>query len=152
MTADYVKVLRIPGLPVGKPRMTQRDKFLPSQAAQRYFAWAGVAQTTGRLLFKTPWTGPVTIGLDVHIPFPKSYSRKKRASLVGKPHTGKPDLKNIVAGMEDALNGIAWEDDSQIWRYLKMMKFWTDGEGVVVLRAFEDELSTELSTETSTKP
>jgi Holliday junction resolvase RusA-like endonuclease len=47
---------------------------------------------------------------------PKSWSEKKRQqALAGliKP-IGRPDCSNYLKGVEDALNGIAYLDDSQI--------------------------------------
>lgn len=47
---------------------------------------------------------------------PKSFSKKKRkAALAGlmRPTT-KPDLDNVAKTILDALNGVAWKDDSEI--------------------------------------
>lgn len=30
------------------------------------------------------------------------------------PHTKKPDLDNLVKFAKDCLNGVAWQDDSQV--------------------------------------
>ncbi|HHK41746.1 MAG TPA: RusA family crossover junction endodeoxyribonuclease, partial [Planctomycetaceae bacterium] len=30
------------------------------------------------------------------------------------PHTSRPDLDNLVKSTKDALNGLAWRDDSQV--------------------------------------
>lgn len=49
-------------------------------------------------------------------PVPKSYSKKKRKEcLLGLvQHTKKPDADNVAKAVCDALNGYAFEDDSQI--------------------------------------
>ena len=50
---------------------------------------------------------------------PKSFSKKKKvAALNGtlRPET-KPDLKNYIAGIEDALEGVIYKNDSQIVGY-----------------------------------
>lgn len=36
--------------------------------------------------------------------------------------TGKPDIKNLLAAVEDSLTGIAWADDSQVVLYPFMAK------------------------------
>jgi len=49
-------------------------------------------------------------------PIPKSASKKKRAEMLGgtiKP-TVKPDTDNIAKAVLDALNNIAYDDDSQV--------------------------------------
>jgi Holliday junction resolvase RusA-like endonuclease len=56
---------------------------------------------------------------------PKSWSKKKKAVMWGKPHTSKPDIDNLVKAILDALNGVAFNDDSQIWE-IQSSKIWTD--------------------------
>ena len=48
---------------------------------------------------------------------PASTSRRRREKLLesgGTPYQKKPDADNIVKTVQDALNGIAYDDDSQI--------------------------------------
>jgi Holliday junction resolvase RusA-like endonuclease len=45
---------------------------------------------------------------------PKSYSNKKRLSLVGTYVIKKPDTDNLIKSVQDGLNGIVYHDDSQI--------------------------------------
>jgi Holliday junction resolvase RusA-like endonuclease len=54
--------------------------------------------------------------VDIYRGIPKSWTKKKQEqALLGivKP-TNKPDCSNYLKGIEDALNGIAYIDDSQI--------------------------------------
>lgn len=63
-----------------------------------------------------PITGYVSLHIDAFFSIPKSTSKKDRALMftaVKRP-TKKPDIKNIQASVEDALNTIAYKDDSQI--------------------------------------
>lgn len=59
--------------------------------------------------------GPLRVAVHALFPVPASWSRKKRADALSglvRP-TGKPDCDNL--GKEiDALNGIVWNDDSQV--------------------------------------
>ena len=62
---------------------------------------------------------PLHLKIRIYRPIPKSFSKKKRReALEGKvlPAT-KPDLKNYVAGIEDALEGVVFKNDSQIISY-----------------------------------
>lgn len=58
----------------------------------------------------------MAVDIKAYYPIPKSYSKKKTiACLEGKIRpTTKPDLDNITKAILDALNGVAWYDDSQV--------------------------------------
>ena len=58
---------------------------------------------------------PVEVLVTAYIEPPKSWSKKKRETAYGKPHTKKPDADNIVKSVLDGLNGIAYNDDSQVF-------------------------------------
>lgn len=59
-----------------------------------------------------PLTGPVTLAVEAVFPVPDSWSKAKKA-LAG-PHTSRPDLDNLLKLLTDALNGVAFLDDSQV--------------------------------------
>ena len=54
------------------------------------------------------------IDMEFTMPIPQSLSKKKQSELVAMPHTKKPDLDNLVKAVLDALNGVAYMDDSRI--------------------------------------
>ena len=56
----------------------------------------------------------LVIAMAFTMPIPQSYSNKKKKELEGQPHTKKPDLDNLVKAVLDALNGVAYMDDSRI--------------------------------------
>lgn len=65
---------------------------------------------------RPPLTGALGIRLEIGVPVPSSWSKRKREeALAGvvKP-TSKPDLDNALKLAADALNGIVWADDKQI--------------------------------------
>lgn len=57
---------------------------------------------------------PTTITINAYFPVPVSLSKKKRAALFGQPYLGKPDGDNIAKIIMDALNGLAYKDDTQV--------------------------------------
>lgn len=116
--------LRLEGTPMPKPRMTQRDKWMPSKAAQRYFTWANLLKNHAAHLFQEPWRGPIILSAKFFLPVPRSLSMREKTARAGMPHTFKPDLKNLIAGLEDALNGVAWADDAVIIGYNNCAKYW----------------------------
>lgn len=58
----------------------------------------------------------ISVDIKAYYPIPKSYSQKKKAGCIeGKERpTKKPDLDNCAKAILDALNGVAWHDDSQV--------------------------------------
>ena len=65
--------------------------------------------------------GPLLLGVKVVRSIPKGFSKKKKDAAIMeeiRPVT-KPDLSNYMKSVEDALNGIIWQDDNQIVGYLE---------------------------------
>lgn len=124
----------IPGTPVPKPRMTQRDKWLPSKPTQRYRHWADHVRLVVGQSIRAPYHSPVAICAKFLMPLPKSLSDLEKRRRLALPHTQKPDLKNLVAGLEDALNRVAWTDDAVIYEYRDTNKSWTkERQGLTIL-------------------
>ena len=105
----------------GKPRGKQRHRtgfggrtYTPKQtvAAERAIAWAYKAAALSRPLM----TGTVVLKVEAIFEVPKSWPKKLRAdALAGLvPYSSKPDKDNIEKLVLDALNGVAWVDDSQV--------------------------------------
>ena len=83
--------------------------------------------------------GPCCLDILACFEVPKSKSKKFReAALNGLERpTKKPDLSNIVKGIEDALNGLAYKDDSSIV-FLSVAKCYSEVPRVeVILREIE---------------
>lgn len=59
---------------------------------------------------------PLRVSLYFGMPVPKSTSKKKTMEMVTGyiSHTKRPDVDNLAKAVIDALNGVAWDDDSQI--------------------------------------
>lgn len=112
----------IPGQPVGKPRMSQRDKWQKRPCVMRYRAWADKARASvpkGEILgiYRE-------ISFVAYLEFPKSYSITKRAWLTGQPHFQKPDGDNVLKAILDSL----FPEDKCIWKF-SGEKRWEDGRG-----------------------
>ena len=103
----------IPGNPFGKqrPRATRQGRVFTPKETVRH------ENTIGSLAlphFPTPLEGPVRLTVEAVFALPASWSKKKRAAMLGRPHTSKPDASNVAKAIEDALNRIAYADDAQI--------------------------------------
>ena len=73
--------------------------------------------------FSAPMQGPVRLEIFATFAPADSWSKKKRAEHLHRPHTQKPDLDNIAKGIKDGLNRIAWADDSQVAEMV-VRKIW----------------------------
>jgi Holliday junction resolvase RusA-like endonuclease len=104
--------LIIPGEPVakGRPRVTSKGFSYTPEKTKGY-----------ENLVKMCWqesglTGlgnkPLSVIISLYFSVPKSYLSKFNKH--GLEHTKKPDLDNCAKTILDALNGLAYDDDSQI--------------------------------------
>jgi len=62
-----------------------------------------------------PLEGPLCLEVVFYLPIPASWSKKKRAEQEGAPHARKPDLSNLLKGLEDCMDSIVYHDDSQLY-------------------------------------
>lgn len=93
-----------------KPRMTQADVWKKRPAVLKYRAFADRCRKVAGSKLKN--IRPDHLGLAITIEMPKSWSKKKRAEMLGQPHRSRPDVSNILKAVEDSL----WkEEDSMIW-------------------------------------
>ena len=77
---------------------------------------------------------PLEISCEFIFEMPKSWSNKKKAEYLGKRCISrkKPDIDNCMKSVMDALNGLAYTDDSQVTDTGKCVKIWGQDEGVVI--------------------
>ena len=109
----------VPGEPQGKGRARVRTiagkarMFTPAKTVQyeSLIALAAQEAMNGNDLFH----GPVMVEVVMHCPIRQSWSKKKQAqALAGEIYpTSKPDADNCLKAVCDALNGVAWKDDTQ---------------------------------------
>lgn len=117
-------ILNIP--PCSKPRMTQRDRWKKRQCVLDFFAFRD--RIKQELLIQVPpfdWDNLTVIFL---VPMPKSWSKKKKALMVGKPMQQRPDIDNYLKGLFDATH----KEDSSIWK-VTASKIWTDCTGKIII-------------------
>jgi len=129
----------IPGNPVGKgrPRATTINgmarMYTPKKTAS-YETLVVMAYTTAG---GTKLEGPLAMCLTATFEMPLSWSMKKRREHDGKPCTKKPDGDNVLKIVADALNGIAYHDDSAIVDAYVSKRWGQDGSVFVTLRKSE---------------
>lgn len=115
--------MRVDITPVGKPRMTQSDKWKQRPAVMKYRAFADEL----RLRYKGEL--PQQVKLIFYLPMPKSWSARKRGAFEGGPHAVKPDIDNLCKAVFDALSS----NDAIIFE-CKLEKYWSD-KGAITIEA-----------------
>lgn len=113
----------VPGKPMGKQRhrMTKTGHTYTPKKTVEYeervrSRFINASWNNGRAVLSNITISPVRMDIKAYFPIPKSWSKKKREqALAGEIRpTVKPDLDNITKIIADALNGLAFKDDSQI--------------------------------------
>lgn len=116
-------VFAVPVTPVGKPRMTQADRWKQRPAVLRY------RQFCDDLRAALPsYELPVALDITFYLPMPPSWSNKKRMATLGAPHDQKPDIDNLVKAFMDAFKS----EDKHVYR-VTAAKYWSD-VGAIELR------------------
>ena len=125
--------LTVPGEPCGqgRPRFSSQGGFMRAidpEKSRNYKSFVKYIATHEAKKQGWMYTElPLRMSIVAYMGIAKSKSKKfKQAAIVGEERpTKKPDLSNIVKGVEDALNGLLYKDDSQIVE-LKLQKFYSE--------------------------
>ena len=123
----------VPGVPVGKsrPKFTTVNGHAVAYTPAKTTSYENLVklayqQTCGD---RKPYEKDVPLRAEIVacFPIPKSTSKRKREQMLSGEirHTHKPDADNIAKAVLDALNGIAYYDDTQIVR-LEVIKYYSD--------------------------
>ena len=119
----------------GEPQAQQRPRFTTRgggphayDPAKSRHAKRGIGVIAAeKMAGLDPMTGPLELTVIVRRTPPVSWSKRRRAEAIGQGITGKPDIDNYVKLVQDALNGIVYEDDKDITE-LHARKVYTDGD------------------------
>ncbi len=116
------------GQPVGKgrPRFTRSGRVYTPDKTRKYEMRLAAAGSDAMVEAGIdPVSCPVKVVVRAQFQIPKSWTKKKKAAAMAlEVLPGKPDADNI-AKMLDALNGVVFEDDAQIWD-LRIVKRYGD--------------------------
>jgi Holliday junction resolvase RusA-like endonuclease len=106
--------------PKPKPRMTRKSTW-------KHRDWWDYVEVLKWLAKKEKYELTDELNISFYIPIPKSYSKKLKRELVGKPHRKRPDIDNLVKGFLDALAS----EDGFVWN-ITAKKYWNDIGRIVV--------------------
>ena len=113
----------IPGTPFAKERPRFNRKTGRAYTPGKTESFERSVGTIARQHFPQPFTGPVRVTIFAVFKPALSWSKRKTAAALGRPHTQRPDLDNIEKAILDGLNRIAFADDAQVAEVIKR-KTW----------------------------
>lgn len=112
------------GQPIGKPRMTQRDKWAQRGCVTKYWRWCDDLRRAAQLTDKLQLATPHTLSICAYFQIPRSWTARQRVHLGGTYHTVTPDWDNVAKAVMDAL--IA---NDAVVSSGRTCKLWDDGKG-----------------------
>lgn len=110
----------VPGKPVGKgrPRAARRGQHIQLYTPEKTVSYEStVALVAMQAMAGQPLIiGPVEVVMRMVLPIPASWSNRKKDHAVDGivMPTTRPDMDNVVKGIFDAINGVVWNDDTQV--------------------------------------
>lgn len=113
--------------PKQRPRFVRRGSFIQTYTPQATLDYQKLVadsylENYGNLKLLT---GALKVEINAFFNVPKSYSKKKKAELYGKPNTQhNGDIDNVAKSILDGLNGVAWDDDTIVYD-LHITKWYT---------------------------
>ncbi len=116
--------------PCPAPRQNRSDKWKKRPSVLRYRAFRDEVR------LKKVHINPYGDTVIFHVPMPKSWSKKKKLAMNGKPHKQKPDLDNLLKALLDAV----FEEDCGIWD-IRAKKYWAFEGKIMIIRSVEHEKS-----------
>lgn len=119
----------IPGIPVPKarPRVVKGHTYTPKKTKDYETLVKDVYNlTVGEYLGDSA----IVATIDLYFPIPESYSKSKRKRIADGEikHTKRPDVDNCAKAILDALNEVAYRDDSQIVESRITKHYAVDGD------------------------
>lgn len=129
-----VITLEIPekAIPKGRPRFVRRGNFVQTYTPKKTHDYEKNIAQKYKDLISDKINGPLRIVLTIEIKPAKSLSKKKTKELIKRQwHEQKPDVDNLAKAVLDALNGVAYSDDSQI-QALTVKKEWSERDCITL--------------------
>src|SRR5882724_4427958 len=126
LNAWGVHAFEVPGSPMGKPRMTQRDRWKKRPNVLRYREYCDRIRAAAGKIPENVYS----VIVSAYLPMSKSWSKKKLALMPSQLMQQRPDWDNIGKAVCDAL----FEEDSLLAGGI-VWKFWCEeGQERTVIR------------------
>jgi Holliday junction resolvase RusA-like endonuclease len=100
-------------LPVSYVRTTQKQKYVDPQY-KKYYAYKQQIKSIVQKQIDSKFEGPISLLATFYMPIPKNGKSRGKKVREGQFHTSTKDLDNLIKGLLDSLNEIAFVDDKQV--------------------------------------
>lgn len=128
------------GQPVGKgrPRFTKQGRaYTPAKTKEYEHRLAAAASDAMQDLNLEPAISKCRVHILAQFEIPKSWPKKRReAATRGEVSPGRPDIDNLVKIALDAINGVVFEDDAQVYMVQAMKRY---GDPMILVSVEWDE-------------
>jgi len=130
----------VEGTPIGKgrPKFARRGNFVSAYTPTKTRDYESIIAQAAKnaMLFAEPLKTPVAAYIYVTVPVPTSYPKwRKEMCLKGFQRPCKrPDLDNILKAYLDAMNGIVYDDDTQVVSLHSTKVYGTEGRVEVMIK------------------
>lgn len=121
----------VPPYGKGRPRFSMGSgyprAYTPEKTRRFEMHFSDIAHGAMMRAGLVPTYDAIRLRITAYFPIPKSYSKKKHDECVAgviKP-TVKPDIDNVVKAALDAMNGVVYDDDKQVFEVI-VTKRYTD--------------------------
>jgi len=104
--------------------MTRADRWKKRPCVLRYWDFADVLRAAAAA---QNFELGDRIKIEFHIAMPKSWSKKKRSEMEGRPHKNKPDLDNCIKSCADILK----KEDKTIYE-ITATKSWSREPRIII--------------------
>lgn len=110
--------------PIPKVRMTRGDRWKQRSCVIRYWQYKAELEDLAR---SSGYVMGDTLNLRFYLSMPKSWSKRKRLEMNGKPHQVKPDTDNLLKAFQDCLSN----EDSNVWK-IQAEKYWSENGSIEI--------------------
>ena len=117
----FDSVFNVKAVPKSRPRACGNRFYTPKKTVdfENYIALLSSNEMCG----SKPSANPIFVEVAFLFETPKSWSKKKKKAALDGYHVSKPDIDNLEKSVFDALNGIVWIDDAQVFKVIKEKKY-----------------------------
>ena len=130
---SFQVMFTVEGTPVGKgrPKFARRGNFVtaytPTKTRTYEFLIAEAAKAA--MGASEPLKTPVAAYIYITVPIPQSYPKKRTAACLdgSERPCKKPDIDNIIKAFLDSMNGIVYDDDTQVVSLHSTKRYGTVG-------------------------